>query len=59
MATTHHLPASIETVHWGYFDAALDPVLEIESGDTVNLESVSGGPETLPGDGYHVPPELL
>ena len=59
MATTHHLPASVETVHWGFFDAALAPVLEVASGDTVNLESVSGGPETLPGEGYHIPPELL
>ena len=59
MVTTHHLSASPGTVHWGYFDAAVNPVLEVNSGDTLVLESVSGGPESLPGEGYHVPPELL
>jgi len=59
MSATHHLSPSPSTVHWGFFDAALDPVLEIASGDTLVLESVSGGPEVLPGPGYHVPPELL
>ena len=59
MAETHHLPASVSTVHWGYFDAKLAPVLEVASGDTITLDSVSGGPVTLPGEGFHVPPELL
>jgi len=59
MVTTHHLSASPGTVHWGYFDATLAPALEVNSGDTLVLESVSGGPESLPGEGYHVPPELL
>lgn len=36
------------TVHWGYFDAALEPVLTIRSGDTVTVETLSGQPETLP-----------
>jgi acetamidase/formamidase len=34
-------------------------VLTISSGDTVTVGTVSGAPEDLPGDGYHVPPELL
>ncbi len=55
----HHLAASPQTVHWGWFDAALAPVLEIESGDSVTIETVSGGPDNLPGPGFHVPPELL
>ena len=58
-ARTHHLAAAPETVHWGYFDATLEPVLEVGSGDTLIIESVSGGPECLPGEGFHVPPELL
>jgi acetamidase/formamidase len=55
----HRLATSPETVHWGWFDAALPHVLTIESGDRVTIESVSGGPANLPGEGFHVPPELL
>ncbi|MDJ0821281.1 MAG: acetamidase/formamidase family protein [Paracoccaceae bacterium] len=58
---TTRLIASPETCHWGYFDATLSPVAEVESGATVVIETVSGGPEHLPpaGEGFHVPPELL
>ena len=56
--THHHLTSTPATVHWGYFDAALAPVLTINSGDRVTVETVSGGPANLPGPGYHVPPEL-
>jgi len=55
----HHLRSSPETVHWGWFDAALPHVLTIGSGDRVTIETLSGGPANLPGDGFHVPPELL
>ena len=55
----HHLAASPETCHWGYFDARLQPVLTINSGDRVTIESVSGSPEVLPPPGFNVPPELL
>ena len=44
MAQQHALSASPETVHWGYFDAKLAPQLTIDSGDTVTLHCVSGGP---------------
>ena len=37
---THKLVASAKTVHTGYFDAALPPVLTIESGDTVVMNSL-------------------
>src|SRR5881398_2431558 len=57
--TSHHLPASPETCHWGIFDAAIAPVLRVRSGDTVTVDTVSGGPEVLPPRGFHVPPELL
>jgi acetamidase/formamidase len=56
---THTLHAAPETVAWGYFDAALPPVLTVDSGETVVIETVSGGPQDLPGEGFHVPPELL
>ena len=55
----HRLSASLETCHWGFFDAALAPVLTIAPGDIVEIESVSGSDWNLPGDGFHVPPELL
>ena len=55
----HRLASSPETVHWGWFDAALPHVLTIESGDRVTIEALSGGPANLPGEGFHVPPELL
>ena len=55
----HRLPASVETCHWGFFDAALAPVLTVAPGDTVEIETVSGNDWNLPGEGFHVPPELL
>jgi acetamidase/formamidase len=57
--TSHHLPASVETCHWGHFDARQPAVLRVASGDTVTIDSVSGGPDALPPPGFHVPPELL
>lgn len=45
---TRRLDASPDTVHWGYFDAALKPVLSISSGDSVVLSSVSGSKDELP-----------
>ncbi|MEO1102979.1 MAG: acetamidase/formamidase family protein [Pseudomonadota bacterium] len=54
----HTLKASSETVHWGWFDAAIPPVLTVASGDTVVIESVSGAELNLPGEGFYVPPEL-
>ena len=38
------LPARFDTVHFGFWDAALVPVLEIESGDEVLVGTVSGDP---------------
>jgi acetamidase/formamidase len=46
----HHLRASPETCHWGYFDASLKPVLTIASGDEVTIDTISGTPEVLPAD---------
>jgi acetamidase/formamidase len=58
MAQHHELHSSPDTVHWGYFDAALPPVLTVASGDTVTLHCVSGAPEDMPGPPYEVLPEL-
>ena len=49
----HRIEAGPETVHWGYFDAALPPLVTIDSGDTVTISTVSGGPEMMP------PPPLV
>ena len=60
-AMTQRLKASPETCAWGYFDATLAAAAEIASGDTITIETVSGGPDHLPrpGAGFHIPPELL
>jgi acetamidase/formamidase len=59
-ARTHLLQSGPQTVHWGFFDAALAPVLTVDSGDRVVIESVSGNPEWMPpaGSGFAVLPEL-
>ena len=36
---------SPQTVHWGYFDAALEPVAEIAPGEVILVRSVSGDPD--------------
>ena len=43
MATHHTLGPTPATVHWGYLDAKIPPRLTIDSGDTVTIETVSGG----------------
>jgi acetamidase/formamidase len=37
----HHVPATAETVHWGYFSKKLKPVIEVTSGDYVTLETLT------------------
>jgi acetamidase/formamidase len=55
--THHHLKSSPETCHWGIF-ATLPPVLTVQSGDTVTIETISGGPDVMPPAPYAVLPEL-
>ncbi len=40
----HELRASPTTVHRGFFDASLKPVLTIDSGDIVRLWTTTGNP---------------
>jgi acetamidase/formamidase len=55
----HHLRSSAATCHWGFFDAALKPVLTVKSGDEVTIETISGGPPQLPDPArFHIPPEM-
>ncbi|MHC2000083.1 acetamidase/formamidase family protein [Methylobacterium sp. CM6241] len=60
MSTHHEIPATPDTMVLGYFDAALLPVLEVESGDTVTLHSFpAGGKESLHPDPARVPADYL
>ncbi len=44
----HELPLKPESVHWGYYDARVPPVLRIASGDRVRVETmVAGGLQRL------------
>ncbi len=56
----HRVAATPETTRFGIFDASFPPVLTIESGDTVTLECLSGGPEVMPdpASGLAIPPAL-
>ncbi|WP_233238569.1 acetamidase/formamidase family protein [Bordetella sp. LUAb4] len=54
---SHHLPASPETIHWGYLSAALKPSVIVDSGDTVVIDTVSGGPGYLNELGLDLLPE--
>ncbi len=39
--THHRLSVNASTIHWGYFSRGLEPVLEIRSGDTVEIETLT------------------
>ena len=56
----HRLDAAADTVHWGFFDATLKPLLTVDPGDTVTISTVSGQPTQVPkpGSGYTIPPAL-
>jgi acetamidase/formamidase len=59
--TIHHVAATPSTCRWGIFDPSFPAVATIKSGETVVLECVSGGPETLPppSSGLKIPQALL
>ena len=40
-ARHHTLPATSETIHWGYFSKNVDPVLTVISGDFITIETLS------------------
>jgi acetamidase/formamidase len=46
-----------QTVHWGYFDASLRPIAEVDDGETFRLRSVSGTPQD-PVPAEWLPPEI-
>jgi acetamidase/formamidase len=58
----HELKPSAATVHRGFFDATLKPVLTIDSGDTVRLWTATGNPRYFESLGIakeKIPPELF
>ncbi|MFQ5916000.1 MAG: acetamidase/formamidase family protein [Nitrospinota bacterium] len=55
---THELTANPKTVHWGYFDYRLEPILTIASGDRLIVHTLSGHPNYLPADASRYPAEL-
>jgi hypothetical protein len=60
-AKTVELHAGPTTVHRGFFDASLKPVLTIDSGDIVKLWTTTGNPryfESLGVPKEKIPPEL-
>jgi acetamidase/formamidase len=60
MSKRHEIPPTPENMVWGYFDATTPPVLAIDSGDIVTLQSFpAGGKSSLPIDGRHIPEGYL
>ena len=55
MAKTHRLDPTPETVHWGYLDAKIPARMEVQSGDTVVVDTVSGWQEVAPDPGLYSP----
>lgn len=55
--TLHHLPATPQTVHWGYFDASLAPSLTVKSGDIIQAEAIThhagDAPDLMMDDSIH------
>lgn len=58
----HELNASPSTTHIFFFDASLEPVLRIDSGDVVSLETATGNPRWFENAGVsrdRIPAELF
>jgi len=55
---THRVEASPQTVHWGFFEAGMKPVLAIDSGERVTITTVSGTAEQMPHPPLRIPPAL-
>jgi len=47
LAADHTLRVTPQTIAWGYYWSAAKPVLTVKSGDTVEIQTVSGNPQTL------------
>ncbi|MFL6950483.1 MAG: acetamidase/formamidase family protein [Xanthobacteraceae bacterium] len=56
--TIQHLVPAADTVHWGFFDAALAPLTTIASGDRITISTVSGDRNMMPAAPLAVPEAL-
>jgi acetamidase/formamidase len=56
----HHLRSTPQTVHWGFLDGSLKPVLTVEPGDRVTIDCITCTPESSPakGSGMELLPEM-
>ncbi len=50
-AADYKLKAAPENIAWGYYWSGAKPVLTVKSGDTVEIQTVSGNPERLEAAG--------
>ena len=60
-AADYTLKVTPQTIAWGYYWSAAKPVLTVRSGDTVEIQTVSGNPERLVQAGLppdQIPPAL-
>jgi acetamidase/formamidase len=60
-AADYQLKAGPQTLAWGYYWAGAKPVLTVKSGDTVEIQTVSGNPQNLERAGVpadQIQPEL-
>ncbi|MEB3272473.1 MAG: acetamidase/formamidase family protein [Prochlorothrix sp.] len=57
--TTHILKATPDTVHLGGFSPDLRPVLRVESGDRIDIETFTGYSFALDAPAAFAPPELV
>ena len=58
----HELDASPSTTHIFFFDASLEPVLRVDSGDVVRLKTATGNPRWFENAGVpreRIPAELF
>ena len=58
MSKRHELSARPGTVHWGYYDHILEPILTIQSGDVVVIRSLFGLPTDMHHDRSRIPEDL-
>src|SRR5271155_2409328 len=56
--TKHRLDAGPDSVHWGFFDAAIKPVITVDPGDEGVIPTVWGSPSQMPPANFAVPAAL-
>ena len=47
---THALKAAPDTVVWGYYDSSVPPVMTVDSGDIVDVETMITGMASILGE---------